>query len=58
MSGALAYVAASLVAAWGIAHAVPTREVIRGFGGITHDNRLVITQEWVTAALLVVASLV
>jgi len=42
----LAYLAAALIAAWGIAHAVPTKRVVAGFAPITPDNRRVLTQEW------------
>ena len=42
----LAYVAAALVGMWGVAHAVPTRRVVAGFGPITVDNRRVLAQEW------------
>ena len=42
----LAYVAATLIAMWGIAHAVPTKRVVAGFAPITVDNRRVLTQEW------------
>jgi hypothetical protein len=48
---ALAYVSAGAVALWGIAHVIPTRQVVSGFGRISRDNRLVITQEWVAEAL-------
>lgn len=47
----LAYVAAALVALWGIAHAIPTRQVIAGFEPIEPDNRLVLTQEWLAEAV-------
>lgn len=50
MNGILAYVAATLVAVWGVAHAVPTRQVISGFGSISKDNRLVVKQEWLAEA--------
>jgi hypothetical protein len=50
MSALLAYLAAALVAAWGVAHAVPTRQVVAGFGPITVDNRRVIRQEWLAEA--------
>lgn len=46
MDEILAYLAAGLVAVWGVSHAIPTRQVVAGFGQITADNRLVITQEW------------
>ena len=43
----LVYAAAGLVAVWGIAHLVPTRAVVAGFGSISLDNRRVLTMEWV-----------
>ena len=42
----LAYVAAALVAGWGIAHAIPTTRVVAWFGPTTVDIRRVFTQEW------------
>ena len=45
-----AYLAAGLVALWGVAHAIPTRQVVAGFEPITADNRRVITQEWIAEA--------
>lgn len=50
MSEALAYLAAAIVLAWGIAHAIPTRNVVAGCD-TSADNRLVITQEWLAEAL-------
>lgn len=47
----LAYLAATIVALWGVAHAVPTRRVIAGFAPISTDNRRVLTQEWLAEAL-------
>jgi hypothetical protein len=50
MSALLAYVAAAVVAVWGVAHAVPTRRVVASFGPINSDNRRVILQEWLAEA--------
>ena len=47
----LAYIAAALIAVWGIAHAVPTKKVVAGFGPITADNRRVLIQEWLAESL-------
>ncbi len=47
----LAYIAAALIAVWGIAHAVPTKKVVAGFAPITADNRRVLTQEWLAESL-------
>jgi hypothetical protein len=46
----LVYLAAALVAVWGVAHAIPTRQVIAGFEPISADNRRVIRQEWLAEA--------
>lgn len=50
MGAALAYIAAGLIAVWGVAHAVPTGQVLAGFGPITTDNRRVVLQEWLAEA--------
>ena len=47
MNSVLLYVAGGLAVAWGIAHLFPTRSVVKGFGDISRDNKLYITQEWV-----------
>ena len=46
----LAYVAAAVVAVWGVAHAVPTGQVLAGFAPITADNRRIVLQEWLAEA--------
>lgn len=48
---ALAYLGAGVVASWGVAHAIPTRTVVAGFGEISADHRLIVTQEWLVEAL-------
>ena len=51
MSETLAYVAAVIVALWGVAHVLPTARVVHGYDDTSHDNRLVITQEWIAEAM-------
>jgi len=51
VSEVLAYVAAGVVALWGVAHVLPTRRVVDGFSDTSRDNRLVITQEWIAEAM-------
>ena len=46
MSAGLAYVAAAVVATWGLVHVIPTRRVVASFGAISRDSRWIITQEW------------
>jgi len=50
METVLAYSGAALVALWGVAHAIPTRQVLAGFEPITSDNRRVMLQEWLAEA--------
>jgi len=48
------YVGSIMILAWGIAHLVPTRSVVNGFGAISQDNRRIITMEWVAAGIAMV----
>jgi hypothetical protein len=50
MAAVFAYIGAALVAAWGVAHAIPTRQVLASFEPITANNRRVIAQEWLAEA--------
>jgi hypothetical protein len=50
MSAILAYLAGAVVAVWGVAHAVPTRQVLAGFEPITTANRRIAVQEWLAEA--------
>ena len=50
MATALAYVSAALVALWGVAHTIPTGQVLAGFEPISPDNRRVLLQEWLAEA--------
>ena len=50
MAAVLAYVSAALVAGWGVAHAVPTRQVLASFEPTATNNRRIILQEWLAEA--------
>lgn len=43
----LIYTGAALPFVWGIAHLLPTKTVIKGFGEINPDNRNIIAMEWI-----------
>jgi hypothetical protein len=47
----LIYVGAGIITIWGIAHIVPTKSVIDGFGQISKDNKRIITMEWIAEGL-------
>jgi hypothetical protein len=44
----LLYIGSILVLCWGVAHLFPTKNIVKGFGDISPDNRLIITMEWIT----------
>ena len=50
MAAFLAYVAAALVALWGVAHVIPTNRVLAAFNPIGADNRRIVQQEWLAEA--------
>lgn len=60
MNQVVLYVAAGLTGLWGVSHLFATRGVVAGFGGISADNRRVITMEWIVegVALISVAAFV
>ena len=35
-----------LIVIWGTAHLFPTKNVVKGFGDISRDNKRIITMEW------------
>ena len=47
----LLYLGAVLLVLWGVAHIIPTRNVVAGFGALSEDNRINITMEWVAEGL-------
>ena len=47
----LLYLGAAILFAWGVAHIIPTRNVVAGFGPLSEDNRINITMEWVAEGL-------
>jgi len=51
---ALLYIGSIIIILWGIAHLVPTRGVVKGFGAISEDNRRIITMEWLAEGLTLI----
>ena len=51
ISDILLYAGAIIITVWGIAHVVPTKSVVNGFGPISQDNKRIITMEWIAAGL-------
>lgn len=47
----LIYIGSVVIIIWGIAHIVPTKSVIAGFGPVSQDNKRIITMEWIAEGL-------
>lgn len=45
---------AALPLVWGVAHLIPTRSVIHGFGDISSDNRRIVAMEWISEAVALI----
>ena len=41
----LLYVGAGIILIWGVAHIIPTKAIVSGFGAISEDNKKIITME-------------
>ena len=50
----LLYTGAFFVCFWGVAHLIPTKSVVKGFGEISHDNQRIITMEWIVEGVSLV----
>lgn len=51
----LFYFASLLTFGWGVAHLFPTRNVVKGFGDISEDNRNIIRMEWITEGVALIS---
>jgi hypothetical protein len=47
----LVSIGSMVITLWGIAHLVPTKSVVSGFGTISGDNKKIITMEWIAEGL-------
>jgi hypothetical protein len=47
----LIFVGAAIITIWGIAHIIPTKSIVSGFGEISKDNKRIITMEWIAEGL-------
>lgn len=48
------YVGAGIITLWGVAHLIPTRSIVRSFGEVSRDSRLIITMDWVAEGLTLI----
>jgi len=51
----LLYMVSALLLFWGVAHLFPTKSVVKGFGGISLDNKRIITMEWIIEGVFLIS---
>jgi hypothetical protein len=54
MSEILLYVGSAIIILWGIAHIIPTKSIVNGFGEISEDNRKIIAMESIAEGLTLI----
>ncbi len=54
MKKILFYISGLLTLLWGVAHLFPTAGVVKDFGDISLDNKLIITMEWIIEGLTLI----
>lgn len=50
----LLYLGSAIITLWGIGHLMPTGSIVKGFGDISRDNRLIITMDWIAEGLTLI----
>lgn len=54
LNSILLYAGSIIITIWGIAHIIPTKAVVTGFGKLSGDNAKIITMEWIAEGLTLV----
>ena len=47
LNSILIYISSIIIIIWGIAHIIPTKSVVAGYGEISRDNKLIFMMEWI-----------
>jgi hypothetical protein len=50
----LLIVGSAIIIIWGIAHVIPVKSVVTGFGAISQDNKRIITMEWIAEGITLI----
>lgn len=50
----LTIIGSSLTILWGVAHLFPTKDVIKGFGMISEDNKNLVRMEWINEGVTLI----
>jgi hypothetical protein len=55
LNNILIYIGSIIIIIWGIAHLVPTKTVVAGYGNISRDNKLILIMEWVAEGITLIS---
>ena len=50
----LLYIGSGVIIVWGIAHLIPTKAIVRGFGAISEDNKRILAMESIAEGLTLI----
>lgn len=50
----LVYIGSVVIIVWGIAHVIPTKAIVKGFGGISEANKKVLAMESIAEGLTLI----
>jgi len=51
MNEILLYIGAGVIILWGIAHLIPTKSIVNGFGKISEDNKKILAMETIAEGI-------
>jgi hypothetical protein len=54
MNETLIYIGSVIIIIWGIAHLIPTKAIVRGFGEISADNKKILAMESIAEGLTLI----
>jgi hypothetical protein len=54
MNDTLIYIGSIIIILWGIAHLIPTGQIVKGFGEISADNKKVLAMEIISEGLTLI----
>jgi len=54
MNDTLIYIGSAIIIIWGIAHLIPTKQIIKGFGEISPDNKKILAMELISEGLTLI----
>jgi len=54
LNNILIYIGSIIIIIWGVAHIIPTKTVISGYGNISKDNKLILIMEWVAEGITLI----